>query len=66
MPICFYSKLKQTGNLEDLVKSLKSDSHLIAEGSPFHPGLEVANLFYRWKARSVGFRLLDDDKLFSP
>lgn len=43
-------KIKQTGNLEDLVKALKSDSHLIAEGSPFHPGLEAANLFYRWKA----------------
>lgn len=43
-------KIKTDGNLEDLVKALKSASHLIAEGSPFHPGLEAANLFYRWKA----------------
>ncbi|WP_304985555.1 DUF2066 domain-containing protein [Coxiella-like endosymbiont] len=43
-------KIKTSGNLEDLVKALKSTSHLIAEGASSQPGLEAANLFYRWKA----------------
>lgn len=44
-------KIKTVGNLGDLVKALKSASHnLIMEGAPSQPGLEAANLFYRWKA----------------
>ncbi|PNT88474.1 DUF2066 domain-containing protein [Coxiella burnetii] len=45
-------KIKTIGNLDDLVKSLKSVSHLVAETAPTQPELNAANLFYRWKSNT--------------
>ena len=50
-------KIKTTGNINDLVKSLKSISNLVAETAPTQTTLNVIHLFYRWKKYSTSLSL---------
>ena len=50
-------KITTTGNLNDLVKALKSISYLVAETVPTQTTLNVTHLFYRWKKDSMSLNL---------